>query len=168
MWRIIEEFPDYIINEYGDIFKIRGQHSYKPMKPKLDKDGYLNIGLRNENGRFFRRINQLVAKAYIKNPNPDKWDVVNHMDGNRANNHFTNLEWCDNAYNTRYSYKYLGRKGSHTTDIKCLLLVDNDVVGEFSNIKEAAEYASNKLGVSKSNLVKYYKSGNVSIKKCND
>ena len=136
MWRVIEEFPDYIINEYGEIFKIHGNQSYIIMKPKLDKDGYLNIGLRNSKGRFYRRIHQLVAKAFIDNPK--NYEVVNHIDGNKTNNHFTNLEWCTVAYNTRYSYTHLGRKGNHTTDIKCKLKVDNEVVGEFHSIKEAA------------------------------
>lgn len=166
MWRIIEEFPDYIINEYGTIYKIHGKRKYIIMKPKKDKDGYLYIGLRNSKGRFFRRVHQLVAKAFINNPN--KYEVVNHMDGNKTNNHFTNLEWCTVAYNNKYSYEYLGRKGNHTTDIKCYLIVDSEIVGKFNNVKEAAEYANNKLGTSKTSLIRYYKSGNVSIKKCND
>lgn len=166
MWRIIEEFPNYIINDYGTIFKIHGKKSYRIMRPKKDKDGYLYIGLRNKSGRYFRRIHQLVAKAYINNPNNES--IVNHIDGNIENNHFTNLEWCTAAYNTRYSYIHLGRKGNHTTDIKCKLKVDNKIVGEFRNIKEAAEYANIHYKISKSSLISYYKSGNVSIEKCND
>lgn len=166
MWRIIEEFPDYIIDEYGNIFKIHGRKSYRIMKPKKDKDGYLYIGLRNENGRYFRRIHQLVAKAYINNPNNES--IVNHIDGNIKNNHFTNLEWCDVAYNTKHSFEVLGRKGEHTTDMRCVLIVNNEAIEYFDNIKEAAEYAHEVYGVSKSSLQKYYKSGNVSIEKCND
>ena len=166
MWRIIEEFPDYIINDYGTIFKIHGRKSYKIMRPKKDKDGYLYIGLRNENGRYFRRIHQLVAKAYINNPNNES--IVNHIDGNIENNHFTNLEWCDVAYNTRHSFEVLGREGEHTTDISCILIVDNETIERFDNIKDAAKYAHEIYGVSESSLRKYYKSGNVSIEKCND
>ena len=166
MWRVVEEFPDYLIDEYGNIFKIHGKRKYKMMKSKVDKDGYLYIGLRNNNGRYFRRIHQLVAKAYIKNPNNEL--IVNHIDGNKQNNHFTNLEWCDVAYNTKYSYEKLGRKGNHTTDIFCALIVDNEIVAYFSNIKEAANYASDHYGVSKSSLISYYKSKNIRIEKCND
>ena len=166
MWRVIEEFPDYVINEYGTIYKIHGRSKNIVMQPKLDKDGYLNIGLRNDKGRFHKRVHQLVAKSFINNPK--NYEVVNHIDGNKTNNHFTNLEWCTVAYNTRYSYEHLGRKGNHTTDIKCLLLVNNKVVGKFSNIKEAAIYANKKYGVSISGLQRNYKSGNISIEKCND
>ena len=166
MWRVIEEFPDYIINEYGTIYKIHGKKCNRIMKPKTDKDGYLYIGLRNEKGRYFRRIHQLVAKAFI--PNPLNELIINHMDGNVTNNHFTNLEWCDVAYNNKYSFRVLGRKGQHTTDIPCILKVDNKEVKKFSNIKEASEYASINYGVSRTSLISYYKSGNVSIEKCND
>ena len=103
MWRVIEEFPDYVINEYGTIYKIHGRSKNIVMQPKLDKDGYLNIGLRNDKGRFHRRVHQLVAKSFINNPK--NYEVVNHIDGNKTNNHFTNLEWCTVAYNTRYSYE---------------------------------------------------------------
>lgn len=166
MWRIIDEFPNYIINDYGVIYKIHGKRKNKIMKPKKDKDGYLYIGLRNNKGRYFRRIHQLVAKTFINNPN--NYTIVNHMDGNIANNHFTNLEWCTVAYNTKYSFEHLGREGVHTTDIKCILKVDDNIVGCFDNIQEASEYANKNFNVSKSSLIKYYKSRNVKIEKCND
>lgn len=166
MWRIIEEFPNYLIDEYGNIFKVHGKRKYIMMKPKIDKDGYLYIGLRNDTGRYFRRINQLVAKAYIKNPNNES--IVNHIDGNKQNNHFTNLEWCDVAYNTKYSYEKLGRKGNHTTDINCVLVVDDEIVGYFDNIKDAAQYASDNYGTSRSYLIKNHKTKNIRIEKCND
>ena len=162
MWRIIEEFPDYIINEYGEIFKIKGKKKYRIMKPKEDKDGYLYIGLRNKEGRFFRRIYQLVAKAFIPNDNI-KYDIVNHKDGNRQNNHFTNLEWCDVAYNNLYTFKVLGREGEHTTDKKCKLYKNNVFIREFDNIKEASLFASENYNSSYSSLYKYHKSKDVRI-----
>ena len=166
MWRVIEEFPNYVINEYGVIFKVHGKKNNRVMKPKRDKDGYLYIGLRNSKGRYFRRIHQLVAKAFLSNSN--NYTIINHMDGNITNNHFTNLEWCTIAYNTRYSFEHLGREGTHTTDIKCTLKVRGSVVGSFDSIKEASEYAEKVYKVSKCSLRNYYKSGNVSIEKCND
>lgn len=161
-WRVIEEFPNYIISEKGDIFKIKGRRSNIMMKCKEDKDGYYYIGLRNENGRFFRRVHQLVAKAFIPNDNKD-FDIVNHKDGNKKNNHFLNLEWCDVSYNTKYSFDKLGREGVHSTDKKCKLYKDNLFIKEFDNIKEASKYASDNFDVSYSSLIKYYKSKDIKI-----
>lgn len=46
----------------------------------------------------------MVATYFVKNLNPNKYNVVNHKDGNKANNIYTNLEWCDIQYNTKHAY----------------------------------------------------------------
>lgn len=46
-------------------------------------------------------VHRLVAMAWI--PNPMGLPQVNHIDGNKANNHVSNLEWVDNAENQRHS-----------------------------------------------------------------
>ena len=47
------------------------------------------------------RVHQLVAKAFL--PNPNKLIEVNHKDFNPNNNHVSNLEWCNHADNIHYS-----------------------------------------------------------------
>ena len=41
---------------------------------------------------------------YVENPNPKEYDIVNHIDGNKMNNHYTNLEWCNISMNTQHAY----------------------------------------------------------------
>lgn len=165
MWKVIKEFPDYIINEYGIIYKIHEKKCNKIMKPKIDKDGYLHIGLRNDNGRFFRRTHRLVAETFIANDNINN-NEVNHIDGNRQNNHFSNLEWCDAQYNINHSFQVLGRKGTHSTDIQCKLYKDNVLLGEFDNIKNACKFAEINYGASYSSLYKYKKCKGFKIIEC--
>ena len=48
---------------------------------------------------FSKTIHRLVANAFVKNPRPDIFDMVDHIDGNPSNNHYTNLRWVDSELN---------------------------------------------------------------------
>jgi hypothetical protein len=49
------------------------------------------------------RINRLVACAFIPNDDPKTNIIVNHIDENKLNNHYKNLEWVTQKQNTVYS-----------------------------------------------------------------
>ena len=68
---------------------------------KLAK-GYLAISVNNAPEKY---IHRLVATFYI--PKIEGKDYVNHLDGNKHNNHYSNLEWCTNAENVLHYHKYL-------------------------------------------------------------
>lgn len=46
-------------------------------------------------------VHRLIALTFI--PNPLGLPQVNHIDGKKGNNHYTNLEWCDNAWNQKHA-----------------------------------------------------------------
>ena len=37
-------------------------------------------------------------------PNPSGLTEVNHIDGNKDNNHVSNLEWCTRSHNVKHSF----------------------------------------------------------------
>ena len=47
-------------------------------------------------------IATLVAKAFVTNPKPNVYKYVKYKDGNSANNHWSNLEWCRNQTGSKY------------------------------------------------------------------
>ena len=87
------------------------------------------LGLCKNKSRKFFKIHRLVALAFI--PNPDKLPEINHIDENKANNHVTNLEWCDRKYNINYG-TVLKRTAEKLTNGKCSKKVDQfTLTGEF-------------------------------------
>ena len=102
----IQEYENnYLIDKEGNIFsKPRcGTVSYlKKIKSHINRFGYKQVVLMKENKMRTLLVHRLVAKAFIENP--FGLEQVNHIDGNKANNNVSNLEWCSNKYNTQHAF----------------------------------------------------------------
>lgn len=93
-----------IIGKYGDVYH-RPEHLLKPSQGGKDAykgNGYLQVHLFKNGKTETRKIHKLVAEAFI--PNPFLLPQVNHIDGNKLNNHVDNLEWCDAHHNVSHAY----------------------------------------------------------------
>jgi len=103
IWREIEGYKEYSISNYGRIVSFKGRMRIgRILKLFRDTYGYLNVELYKNGGRK-RLVHQLVMKTFTPNINPQKYNMINHIDENKQNNHVDNLEWCDNQYNIEYS-----------------------------------------------------------------
>lgn len=98
----------YEISNIGNVkslpkFKGNGYYTEeKILKPKLDKYGYYAVCLRKNNKNIYTTIHRLVAGAFIDNTN--EYKIVNHIDGNKQNNEYLNLEWTTISGNTKHAY----------------------------------------------------------------
>ena len=97
---IWKDVPGYIglykVSNYGHVKSIK-----KQLVLKICGSGnrYKTVALCNGMRKTFR-LHRLVAAAFI--PNPDNLPEIDHIDGDRANNHATNLRWCTRKQNLNY------------------------------------------------------------------
>lgn len=71
----------------------------KILKPKTDKDGYLEVCLSlGEGNRVYRRVHRLVGKAFVIGY--EEGLVIDHIIPEKDFNHYYNLQWCTNTENT--------------------------------------------------------------------
>ena len=147
----------YQVSNYGNVRRLASTVSYTKngkqmkrffpahrMKLQPNKNGYIYVCLSKDGEMKNKRVHRLVADAFLEKE--DGKDVVNHIDGNKANNCADNLEWCTSSDNNIHSYHLHGDKNAKRKRItRCDL--------DFNEIDqwESASLASKKLNISCSN-----------------
>ena len=100
-WKDINTWENlYKISNYGNV---RNKKTMKMITGDVNNCGYYRVRLYS-NGRaerFFRH--RLVAMHFIENPENKKF--VNHIDGDKSNNKYTNLEWVTQSENEKHAFK---------------------------------------------------------------
>ena len=104
IWKPTEYCEDYLVSNYGRIMSFKRKIKIGIiLKPKITKVGYCQIKLFNHGEKRYFAIHRLVMESFSPNLNSEEFDQVNHIDENKENNYFENLEWCSGQYNTEYS-----------------------------------------------------------------
>lgn len=103
-YKQIKEFPKYYISKEG---KVYSQPYKKFLKFQDNNDGYPHVQLTHNGTKRDYLVHRLVAELFVDNPKPDVKDQVNHIDGNRKNFHYNNLEWVTNSENNKHKHTIL-------------------------------------------------------------
>lgn len=118
IWKDVKGYEDYQISNYGRVKtkqrNVRYTHALtKKEHFRLTETRMLKIYSNNRTGYKFVQlykdrksknitIHRLVANSFIEKKG---FNYVNHIDGNKHNNHYLNLEWCSNEYNHEHATK---------------------------------------------------------------
>lgn len=98
IWKQIDENKNYYISNLGNFKSKR-----KLLKLNINARGYLYCNI-STNAKVSKvKIHILVAKYFVNNP--ENKDTVNHKDGIKTNNIFTNLEWLTRRENIQHYFK---------------------------------------------------------------
>ena len=98
-----EEETKYVVTKKGDIYNTK---TGKKLKHKIDRKGYPKVTISHNGIAKDKRVHVLVALGFVKNPNPEKFKIVNHLDGNKLNPYYKNLEWTDHKGNMKHAIKH--------------------------------------------------------------
>lgn len=155
-WKVINDFPNYEISNFGNI-----RNKTKLLKIVPNKQGYNIVVLCNGGIRKTINVHRLVAAAFV--PNPENKPCVDHIDGDRANNHADNLRWvtakenCNNPITKSRLHKKIGvymtgRLGGLHQRAKEIAMYSacGDLIKTFLSVKDAQR----ETGLNDSNIIK--------------
>ena len=99
-WKDIEGFEGYQVSMKGRIRSLKGKEP-KILKFGSGTGGYLKVDLRKDNKTYTKRVHKLVAETFI--PNPEGKTEVNHINGDKTDNRYFNLEWVSRSENIKHA-----------------------------------------------------------------
>lgn len=136
---VLDQFPQYEIFPDGRVFGLVRKKFLKPM----NKNKYHYVSLYFDNGGVKQRttttIHRLVALAYIPNPDPNKFTIVNHKNGIGTDNSIDNLEWVTASQNSQHAIDTGLKKIATRVRPIIQLSKKGKFLDRFETIAEAAE-----------------------------
>lgn len=170
VWRRIKGFPRYKVSNKGRVKSFTNPKNPKILRPHKNKGGYLFVHLSKgkewgANETVCVRIHQLVARAFI--PNPDNKCHIDHIDCNRENNYVhinadgtvdmekSNLRWVtpqENAANPITTQRRLAAIPQRLEKVSRPVLVYDENLTLLSAFTATAE-AARQLNLSQGNIV---------------
>lgn len=103
IWKDIPGFEG--LYECSNEGLVRSVETKKLKCQSLNNSGYLRVELFKENKRKRLFPHRIVASLFVANPNPEKFNVVNHINGDKICNRPENLEWTTKSGNQIHAVK---------------------------------------------------------------
>jgi hypothetical protein len=130
-WKPISGYENFY--EVSDLGRIKSLRKNKILSGGKDRYGYLQVILCKNGKRECKKIHQLVASAFVENPN--NYNCVNHKDETKENNCAYNLEWCTVKYNINYGTR--NQRMAKTNSKPIAQIKDNRIISVYNSSIEA-------------------------------
>ena len=124
MFKTIPIYPNYEVDENSNI---RGKRFGKIIKPKLT-GGHYSVGLFSNGRYWWHNAHRLCAMAWIGLPEDYESMDVAHNDGDRTNNHYTNLRWATRTENSHDRYIHGTARGARAGEQHHYAVLTTDIV----------------------------------------
>lgn len=104
-WRPIRDFNGYSISDQGNVLNV---NTGRVLRPSQNQKRLVIVGIMRGGVQYKRAISHLVADAYLLPPPHESFDAVINLDGDRHNNHVTNLMWRPTWFAMKYNAQFTG------------------------------------------------------------
>ena len=133
-YRLIARYPMYAISCDGSVYNLKYNMIMRDYYSSVFKYRVISLPdtYRGKNASLL--IHKLVAMAWCNNKDYCKYNIVDHKDDNKLNNHYTNLNWTNNSGNQAKL-----THGNYKTNILVRNIKTNQV-NKFSSLTSAAEF----------------------------
>lgn len=155
-WKYIEGTGNmYMISNHGRVKSFKRDSGGVILSNTNRYGWYLTRQLIINGERKTLRIHRLVAEYFI--PNPENKPQVNHKDGNKQNNHYSNLEWVTPHENIHHAINnglsnmdpMIKRNRFESPKIIAQFDMDGNFIAAYANSKVASIYT----GVCRRNIL---------------
>lgn len=104
-FKTVINFNNYRISNFGRL-QVKDGKEWIDAKCYVDNQGYVHTTMRKKAGDVYivksTRIHNLVMQHFIGTKKSGM--VINHLDGDKENNHINNLEYCTQGDNIRHAF----------------------------------------------------------------
>jgi predicted DNA-binding protein YlxM (UPF0122 family) len=140
-YKVLVSQPNYAVSKCARVIRV---DTLKDKIPSLRGiPPYYTIRVCNDGIAKQVKLHRMVAEAWVLNDNPEEKIQVNHIDGDKFNNHQSNLEWVTPSRNQRHAIENnLKQKGedlynAELTEIQvheiCKHFVDGWIIKDISD-----------------------------------
>lgn len=100
--KFCKEYPEYGICSDGTIYSTK-TNKFLNVNSNDNTSGYQRVQIKNTKGKYKKVfVHRLVALLFVEGQSEEA-NIVNHVDSDKKNNRYKNLEWTNKSGNAKHA-----------------------------------------------------------------